>query len=239
MTAALTLCAMTVGAPAAAADACPDVEVVFARGTSDKPGLGPVGKQFITTLQKKLTGKKVSSYAVVYSASWDFPKSTSEGAVDANKRVQYVAAACPRTKIVLGGISQGAGVIDLITIGKRRLWFFTPSPLPDAMADHVAAVAVFGNPSRDYPQLGPLTTLSPLYGAKTIDLCAKNDPYCSKGVDMFAHLSYIWNGMIDQAATFAARRVTGVGDPTPTPLADNDLQVGVDAAGLVPARPGQ
>ena len=27
---------------------------------------------------------------------------------------------------------------------------------------------------------------------------------------MFAHYSYVWNGMIDEAATFAARRVTGL-----------------------------
>ena len=151
MTTALALCTTTtVRAPVASADACPDVEVVFARGTSDKPGFGPVGKQFISTLQKKLIGKKVAAYAVDYSASWDFSKSTSEGAVDANKHVQYTAGVCPNTKIVLGGISQGAGVIDLITIGKRKLWFFTPSPLPDTMVNHVAAIAVFGNPSRDY-----------------------------------------------------------------------------------------
>ncbi len=209
MTTALALCTTTVRASAAPADACPDVEVVFARGTSDTPGFGPVGKQFVTTLQKKLIGKKVAAYAVNYSASWDFPKSTSEGAVDANKHVQYTAGVCPKTKIVLGGISQGAGVIDLITIGKRKLWFFTPSPLPDAMVNHVAAIAVFGNPSRDYANLGPLTTLSPLYGSRSIDLCAANDPYCTKGMDLFAHLSYLWNGMIDQAAVFAARRVLG------------------------------
>ncbi|BBX70358.1 cutinase family protein [Mycolicibacterium psychrotolerans] len=209
VTTALALCTTTVRAPVAAADACPDVEVVFARGTSDKPGFGPVGKQFITTLQKKLIGKKIAACAVDYSASWDFSKSTSEGAVDANKHVQYTAGVCPNTKIVLGGMSQGAGVIDLITIGKRRLWFFTPSPLPDTMVNHVAAIAVFGNPSRDFPGLGPLTTLSPLYGSRAIDLCAANDPYCSKGSDLFAHFSYLWNGMIDQAAVFAARRVLG------------------------------
>lgn len=210
MTTALALCTTTtVRAPAASADGCPDVEVVFARGTSDKQGLGPIGKQFITTLQKNLPSKKVAAYAVNYSASWDFSTSTSEGAVDANKHVQYTAGVCPKTKIVLGGMSQGAGVIDLITIGKRRLWFFTPSPLPDAMVNHVVAIAVFGNPSRDFPGLGPLTTLSPQYGSRTIDLCAQNDPYCSKGSDLFAHFSYLWNGMIDQAAVFAARRVLG------------------------------
>ncbi|MCV7062075.1 cutinase family protein [Mycolicibacterium vaccae] len=206
---ALALSLSTAAAPVAGAVSCPDVEVIFARGTSDKQGFGPVGRAFVDAVKKKLPGKKVSAYAVNYPASWNFPKSTSAGAVDANKHVQYIAGMCPRTKIVLGGMSQGAGVIDLITIGNRRIWFFTPAPLPDAMVNHVAAVAVFANPSRDQPSLGPLTKISPLYGHKTIDLCADGDPYCSRGQNYFAHWSYPWNGMVDEAATFVANRVLG------------------------------
>jgi len=199
----------TATAPVAAAESCPDVEVIFARGTSDRPGTGHVGKAFVDVLRWKLLGKKITAYGVNYPASWNFSKSTSEGALDANRRVQAIAAACPETKIVLGGMSQGAGVIDLITIGNRRIWFFTPAPLPDAMANHVVAVAVFANPSRDQAMLGPLTEISPLYGKKTIDLCAWGDPYCSKGNNMIAHWSYTWNGMVNEAATFVARRVLG------------------------------
>ena len=201
------LAVSTVSAPVAAAESCPDVEVVFARGTSDRPGVGFVGKAFIDSLKWKLLGKKISTYAVNYPASWNFSTSTSAGAVDANKHVQYVAAVCPDTKIVLGGMSQGSGVIDLITIGNRKIWFFTPAPLPDAMANHVVAVAVFANPARDQPLLGPLTEISPQYGHKTIDLCANGDPYCSRGLNYFAHYSYPWNGMVNEAATFVARRV--------------------------------
>lgn len=196
-----------VGAPVAAAVSCPDVEVVFARGTGDRAGVGSVGKAFIDSLKWKLLGKRVSTYAVNYPASWNFPKSTSAGAVDANKHVQYVAGMCPQTKIVLGGMSQGAGVIDLITIGNRRIWFFNPVPLPDTMVDRVVAIAVFGNPSRDVPNLGPLTEISPLYGHKTIDQCADGDPYCSSGNNFFAHFSYRSNGMVSEAATFVAARV--------------------------------
>ncbi|NVN50951.1 Cutinase [Mycolicibacterium hippocampi] len=201
------LAVSTVSAPVAAADSCPDVEVVFARGTSDRPGVGFVGKAFIDSLKWKLLGKKISTYAVNYPASWNFSKSTSAGAVDANKHVQYVAEVCPDTKIVLGGMSQGSGVIDLITIGNRKIWFFTPAPLPDAMVNHVVAVAVFANPARDQPLLGPLTEISPQYGDKSIDLCANGDPYCSRGLNYFAHYSYPWNGMVNEAATFVARRV--------------------------------
>ncbi|UXA20382.1 cutinase family protein [Mycobacterium sp. SMC-4] len=198
-----------VQAPTAAAVSCPDVEVVFARGTSSRAGLGTVGKAFVDSLKWKLLGKRVSAYAVNYPASWNFSKSTSDGAVDANKHVQYVAGMCPETKIVLGGMSQGAGVVDLILIGNRRIWFFTPAPLPDSMVNHVAAVAVFGNPARNVPGGGPLTAISPLYGNKSIDLCADGDPYCSRGRNFFAHFAYTHNGMIDEAATFAARRVLG------------------------------
>ncbi|WP_264025267.1 cutinase family protein [Mycolicibacterium pyrenivorans] len=191
----------------AAAASCPDVEVVFARGTSDKAGFGLIGRAFINSLRWKLRGKTISTYAVDYPASWNFPKSTSQGAQDANRHVQQVAGLCPETKIVLGGMSQGSAVIDLITIGNRRIWFFTPAPLPDTMVNHVAAVAVFGNPSRDRPALGPLTEISPQYGHKAIDLCATGDPYCSTGNNPFAHYSYLWNGMVNEAAMYVARKV--------------------------------
>jgi cutinase len=181
--------------------------VIFARGTSDKPGFRPVGNLFLGALKRKLRGTSITAYAVNYPASLNFTKSTSEGAVDANKHVQYVAGVCPNTKIVLGGMSQGAGVIDLITIGDRKVWLFKNSPLPDAMVSHVAAVAVFANPSRGWRYLGPLTEISPQYGSKTIDLCARNDPVCSNGNDPFAHSSYVWNGRDNEAATFVAARV--------------------------------
>ena len=57
------------------------------------------------------------------------------------------------------------------------------------------------------PGLGPLTAISPLYGAKIIDLCAPDDLFCSEGKSMTAHFSYVRDGMVDQAATFAASRL--------------------------------
>ena len=76
-----------------------------------------------------------SVYAVNYPATTDFANSMAAGANDASDHVQSAAANCPSTKMVLGGFSQGAAVVDTITQ--------TRSP---AVADHVAAVAVFGNP---------------------------------------------------------------------------------------------
>jgi cutinase len=93
---------------------------------------------------------------------------------------------------------------------------FVPAPLPPEVADHVAAVAVFGNPLGRYVGT-PLNAVSPLYGGKAIDLCMPGDPVCSPGGGMSAprhdemfsgpHVSYVESGMPAQGATFAAGRL--------------------------------
>lgn len=193
----------------ASADSCADVEVVFARGTAEPVGVGRVGQGFVDSLRNDLPGKKIDVYAVNYPASYDFLKAT-EGAADASARVQSIAATCPNTAIVLGGYSQGAAVVDAITSPPGSLFGFA-APMPDPIADHVAAVAVFGNPSNKIGQ--PLPQLSPLYGAKAVDLCNGADPVCSPGDDRAAHSLYVQAGLTDQAAAFAADRVRGHSAP--------------------------
>jgi cutinase len=193
----------TIDAPAASADACPDIQVVFARGTDEAPGVGRVGQAFADALRADVKGKSIVAYAVNYPASRDFLRAT-EGANDASAFIQGVAAACPNTKMVLGGYSQGAAVIDVVTVAAQPVFGFN-NPLPADLASHVAAVAVFGNPSNRIG--GPLTTLSPLYGSKTTDLCNGADPVCSDGNDVSAHSLYVQTGMASEAARFAAALV--------------------------------
>ena len=83
-----------------------------------------------------------------------------------------MAESCPQTKMVLGGYSQGAAVVDILTATGRPILGFT-SPLPETVADHIAAVAVVGNPSN---RIGDPAALSPLYGSKAVDLCHGADP---------------------------------------------------------------
>jgi cutinase len=198
--------------PASAAP-CPDVEVTFARATNEPPGVGVVGQEFIDSLHSQVGGRSIAVYPVNYPASEDFAPSANAGAVDANAHVESMAASCPNTKLVLGGYSQGAVAIDLITIAQAPVSGFVPVSLPQDVADHVAALAFFGNPSDRY--LGaPVSTLSAWYGAKAIDLCAPGDPVCTPGAlftvpthdEMFSavHLSYPHSGMPAQAATFVA-----------------------------------
>jgi cutinase len=210
------------GIAPAAAQGCPDIEVLFARGTGDPPGIGLVGQAFVDSLRSKVGGRSVGVYAINYAATMNFLRA-SEGAADANNHAQFMAANCPNTRLVLGGFSQGAAVIDLM-LGVAPTVSAIPgvgaipglsaaipgvnlgalsTPLPPDAANRVAAVAVFGNPLGRI--MGPLNVLSPAFGARTIDLCNPNDPICGKGdLDNRApHHEYV-PGMTDQAATFVA-----------------------------------
>ena len=129
----------------ASADDCPDIEVVFARGTNDAPGLGNVGGAFVDALRGKVGGRSVGAYAVNYPASFDF-LAAADGANDASAHIQYMVDNCPNTRLVLGGYSQGAAVIDVISAVPIPAVGFN-NPLPPNVPDHVAAIAVFGNPS--------------------------------------------------------------------------------------------
>jgi len=183
--------------PIASADGCPDVEVVFARGTSEPPGLGRVGDGLVGALRGQ-TSRSVGAYAVNYPASYDFGRA-ADGANDASGHVMWMVENCPGTRLVLGGYSQGAAIIDIVAAAPVPGFGFT-APLPAEAADHVAAIAVFGNPSN---KLGQPLTNSPAYGFKTIDLCTDGDPICSPGRNFSAHSSYT-PGMTNQAASFVA-----------------------------------
>lgn len=188
---------------AGAAPECSDVEVVFARGTDEPPGIGNVGKALVDTLKPMIKGMSVTTYAVNYPASYDFLE-VAAGATDASKRLQSTAAKCPDTKIVLGGYSQGAAVVDVVATSPIAGLGYT-APLPLAIVPHVAAVVVFGNPSTRLGQ--PLTRMSPDFGARTADLCTKGDPICSTGQDWKAHLRYKETGLVKLAAEWVAKHV--------------------------------
>src|SRR6516165_8155107 len=71
LTAGIVL-ASPIGVPSAGADDCPDIEVVFARGTDEPPGVGSVGQAFINSLRSKVGGRSVGQYAVNYAATATF-----------------------------------------------------------------------------------------------------------------------------------------------------------------------
>ncbi|BBZ00619.1 cutinase [Mycolicibacterium chitae] len=188
--------------PTAAAAECPDIQVVFARGTTEAPGLGRVGQAFVDSLRAQVGGRQVDAYAVNYPASWDF-LAAAGGANDASGHIQWMMANCPATRLVLGGYSQGAAVIDVIAaIPVPGVGF--NAPLPPNAPEHVAAIAVFGNPTA---KLGLPLTSSPVWAGRAIDLCNGGDPICSDGRDVAAHSDYVASGQAAEAAAFVASRL--------------------------------
>lgn len=113
VSAAAMVAAPVLTAPVATAQGCPDIEVVFARGTDEPPGLGRVGGAFVDSLRDRVGGRSLGTYAVNYPASFDFLQ-VAAGANDASDHIQYMIANCPNTRLVLGGYSQGAAVVDVI-----------------------------------------------------------------------------------------------------------------------------
>ena len=187
------------GGTTASAQGCADIEVVFARGTTEPPGLGRVGDAFVNALRGKVGDRSVNAYAVNYPASWDLLKAAG-GANDASAHIQNVVNNCPNTRLVLGGYSQGAAVIDVISaVPVPGVGF--DNPLPPNVTDHVAAIAVFGNPSA---KVGLPLTVSPTWGSRAIDLCNPGDPICqTDGDDIPAHSAYV-GGPTEAAANFVA-----------------------------------
>lgn len=197
--AAATIISALPSASPANAVVCNDIEVVFARGTSELPGIGRVGEAFVSDLAARVGNRSVGVYGVNYPASYDF-LTAADGANDASAHIQNVVNNCPGTRLVLGGYSQGAAVMDIITSVPFPAIGFT-NPLPPNVPDRVAAVAVFGNPTA---KIGLPLTSSPVYGTRAIDLCNAGDPVCSNGNDVPAHRSYGPDGLTSQAAAFVA-----------------------------------
>jgi cutinase len=189
---------------------CSDVDVVFARGTGEPGGVGTIGQQFIDALRPQLGGRTVSSYGVNYPADYDFLNAAS-GADDAAAHIQSMVSQCPSTRIVLGGYSQGAAVVDMLAgippLGNKIGGLQDKignigegAPLAADLVPNIAAVAVFGNPSAKFS----IPVTSSVFGARAIDLCKDGDPICSRGRNPFAHSDYGSSGMTGQAADFVA-----------------------------------
>jgi cutinase len=216
--------------PMATAQACPDVEVVFARGTSEPPGVGGVGQAFVDAVRSQAAPRSVNVHPVNYEASGDFAnrfvfaQSILNGIKDASSRVEATAATCPETKIVLGGFSQGAVVAGAVTMADlpdqvpAEFRSFVPNPVAPEVANHVAAVTLLGTPSpRFMSDLGaPPLIIGTSYTDKTIALCAPGDSICDGaplGPPSIAHTLYGANGMVGEEAAFAVGRLSPVSTP--------------------------
>lgn len=203
-----TIAVLAGPAPVAVAEPCSDVELIFARGTSEPPGIGRVGQALADSLRPQLGGRTLSTYGVNYPATYDF-FTAADGAYDATGRIAFLAQNCPSTRVVLGGYSQGAAIVDMLVglppVGEKIGEFGSAPALSGNLSGNVAALAVFGNPGAKFGN--PVSAAPPPFSGRGIDLCADGDPICSRGRNPFAHTRYESSGFIPQAAGFVAGRV--------------------------------
>jgi hypothetical protein len=210
--------------PSASAQPCPDIEIVFARGTSEAPGVGGIGQAFVDSLRSQVGGRDVAVYPVNYQAASnfndriEFARTVVDGIRDAGTHVESMAANCPNTRMVLGGYSQGAVVAGYVTSAvipegiPAEFRPFIPNPMPPQVADHVAAVVLFGRPSDQFMRdIGaPPVVIGPAYAAKTLNLCIADDTICNGapvGGPSVGHALYAVNGMVNQGAAYAEARL--------------------------------
>ncbi|MCB9441006.1 MAG: cutinase family protein [Mycolicibacterium sp.] len=190
----------------AEAVACPHAELVFARGRMEAPGPGEIGATLYNLLRVKAR-KDISLYAVNYPANTE----VDIGANDMSRHILGMIARCPSTRIVVGGYSLGAAVSDVVLAVPLPFVTFR-NPLPASAAPNIAAVALFGN---GFQWVGPITSFSPVYRDRTIELCHGDDPICNPTIPQNwrtrwpDHLApaYIKAGMVNQAANFIAARI--------------------------------
>ncbi|KAF8069329.1 cutinase [Lyophyllum atratum] len=155
---------------------CADVTVYFARGTTEPGTLGTiVGPPFQSALTSALGSRTLEFVGIAYPATVAgfLAGGDPGGATTMANSVTAKAGACPNTKIVISGYSQGAQVTHLAA-GK----------LSSTIQGRVNAAVVFGDPDNGQAFPGPIATRSKTF-------CAAGDNICDGGVLIFpAHLSY-------------------------------------------------
>ncbi|SFG61786.1 cutinase [Mycobacterium sp. 455mf] len=167
--------------------------------------MGRVGDAFVDSLRKQAVGMNITSYGVNYKAS-KLQLHGGDGAKDAISHIKSTLSSCPDTKIVLGGYSQGASVINIVA-GNPLGGITWGDSLPAQYADNVAAITTFGDVGTRTKQ--SISTQSALYGSKAIDLCNPMDPICHEGQgnEWSGHTEGYVPVYTTQAAAFAASKL--------------------------------
>lgn len=172
------------------------------------------GPPFFTALRNYINGSStLAIQGIPYPASIPgfLAGGSSFGSGVMALMVNKTAAACPNTKIVLSGYSQGAQVVhnamQLINNGTTIAGANgTTNPFATKAAtinSQVMSVVLFGDPKNG-------TAVSGTQDAKVLSLCNVQDDICAKGGDIItlSHLTYSQNAA--QAAMFVMQK-SGLG----------------------------
>lgn len=201
--------------------ACTDVHIIATRASTERQGAGIIGS--LVTAVSQASGQSVSTDNTVYPAALNpYGPSVAAGVKALSAQISSKVAACPNTKIVLMGYSQGAHVIGDVLAGSGRQ-AVTPvnAALPADQADNISAVILMGDP-RFVPNKSfnaGTSTRAGLFarGAdasldgfadRTQSYCDTGDTFCASGRSIAVHLGYTrkYNA---QAEAFVLGRIGG------------------------------
>ncbi|KAI8906234.1 cutinase [Powellomyces hirtus] len=184
-----------------ASAACPAVELISARGTTEPqiPGSYVLNRGPLAAIARQIPDTAI--YNVVYPADTNFNTGPIIGANDLLARLNSRIVACPSTNFVLAGFSQGAMVVQ------RAL-----PKIPAAAASKIKAVIMFGNPNFDAS--GPCadgtakgrghrgTPIPAEWQPKLRDYCNSGDPVCADGSNWLVHAAYGNGAAANKAVNF-------------------------------------
>ncbi|KAK1676351.1 cutinase [Colletotrichum godetiae] len=195
------------------------VHMIVARASTEQPGTGVIGA-IANNIQSQVPGSDI--VPVDYPALLNpYQPSQKAGVTAMTKLVQDYAKACPQTKMVLMGYSQGAHVTADVLCGTSETGFEATEPQATDITDKIAAVVLMGDPSHVTGQpfdqgtsqkdgIFPRTKMAgcDAVSSKMASFCNSGDPFCDSGADIQVHLSYVQSDG-DAATKFIMSKVGG------------------------------
>ncbi|TAQ87978.1 hypothetical protein B7494_g3707 [Chlorociboria aeruginascens] len=157
--------------------ACTEYTLIFARGTTEPGNVGIlVGPPFIDALQaavgtSALTIQGVNGYAANIEGYVE--GGDPVGSAEMASQIQAAHAACPNTKLIASGYSQGGQIVHNAA-----------ALLPSAVASWISSVVIFGDPDSAEAVTGVAASRTKIY-------CSSEDNICVDGdLILPAHLLY-------------------------------------------------
>ncbi|KAI3397159.1 hypothetical protein diail_11133 [Diaporthe ilicicola] len=195
------------------------VHMIVARASLEPPGFGVLAN-ISTRVMQELPGSNAE--AVVYPATLDmYPTSEGAGVTAMTQLVNSYAQACPSSKMVLMGYSQGAQVTADVVCGSTVNGFAKTQAISSAVTEKVAAIMLMGDPTHFTGQSydegtstkngvfprNDSSSCAPVAN-KMVSFCNSGDTFCDSGNNLTVHLSYVQtNGT--SAVNFITQKVKG------------------------------
>jgi len=170
---------------------CSDIHILVGRGSKEPQGMGGTGK-LAKAIQAQMKG--VTTEAVIYPAELSpYPPSSSAGAKAVVKQVTAYVKACPKSKLILMGYSQGADIVGSAMCGHGLKG---AKKMSLEVGKNIKAAVMFGDPryspkkswdagtakqSGKGGMIKPLMTSCPGYEGRIISFCDTGDTFCDSG----------------------------------------------------------